>query len=87
MQIRVRYFASVREALGEQEDLHWPDAGAAPAHVGALLAWLQTRSAAHARVLDPSRGLRAALNQAFCHEDDALSDGDEVAFFPPVTGG
>jgi molybdopterin synthase sulfur carrier subunit len=87
MQIRVRYFASVREALGELEDLHWPDAALAPANVGALLAWLQGRSPEHARVLDTARGLRAALNQAFCHEDDTLADGDEVAFFPPVTGG
>jgi molybdopterin synthase sulfur carrier subunit len=87
MQIHVRYFASVREALGELDTLSWPDAGAAPANVGALRDWLQTRSPEHARVLDPARGLRAALNQAFCHDDDALADGDEVAFFPPVTGG
>ena len=85
MKITVRYFASVREALGDTEVVDWP--ASQPATVAALLAQLQARSAEHARVLDPARGLRAARNQAFCQPDDALADGDEVAFFPPVTGG
>ena len=87
MQIQVRYFASVRETLGDAEALSWPD-GASPAPtVGAVLAHLQSRSEAHARVLDTARGLRAARNQAFCQLGDAVQDGDELAFFPPVTGG
>ncbi len=85
MKIHVRYFASVREALGDADELSWPE-GASPT-VGAVLSHLQARSEAHARVLDPSRGLRAARNQAFCQLGDAIQDGDELAFFPPVTGG
>lgn len=85
MQIHVRYFASVREALGDAEQLHWPD-GPGPT-VGEVLAHLQARSEAHARVLDPARGLRAARNQAFCQMTDPVQGGDELAFFPPVTGG
>jgi sulfur-carrier protein len=86
MQIHVRYFASVREALGDAEQLTWHAEGAGPT-VGEVLGYLQARSEAHARVLDPARGLRAARNQAFCQLGDAVHDGDELAFFPPVTGG
>ena len=85
MSITVRYFASVRERLGAQEAVEL--AALAQPSVGALLAWLQARSDEHARMLDPGRGLRMACNQALCDTDEPLSDGDEVAFFPPVTGG
>lgn len=85
MGVTVKYFASVREKLGPQEEV---DLGELPAAtVGALLAMLQGRSGLHAQALDGSRGLRMALNQALCDADEPLSDGDEVAFFPPVTGG
>lgn len=85
MSITVRYFASVRERLGAQEQVEL--AALASPTVGALLQWLQALSAAHAQVLDLDRGLRMACNQALCDTDESLSDGDEVAFFPPVTGG
>ena len=85
MSVTVRYFASVRERLGAQESV---DLSALPQPtVGALLHWLQGRSDEHARLLDPDRGLRMACNQALCEADEPLADGDEVAFFPPVTGG
>lgn len=85
MSITVRYFASVRERLGAQESVDLT--ALAQPTVGSLLSWLQARSADHARVLDLDRGLRMACNQALCEADEPLSDGDEVAFFPPVTGG
>lgn len=85
MGITVRYFAAVREKLGPQEAVELGDLHNAT--VGGLLAWLQSRSPAHASALDEGRGLRMALNQALCEVDEPLSDGDEVAFFPPVTGG
>lgn len=81
--VRVRYFASLREALGAGEELTLD----APTTVGALRERLAARSAAHAAALARGRALRAALNQAFCDESAAVDDGDEVAFFPPVTGG
>jgi molybdopterin synthase sulfur carrier subunit len=87
MRINVLYFASVREQLGAGEPLLFDDLASAPATVGALLAWLQARSPAHATVLDVARGLRMALDQTLCHADEPLHDGAEVAFFPPVTGG
>jgi molybdopterin synthase sulfur carrier subunit len=85
MSITVKYFASVREKLGPEDlvDLLELDAPT----MGALLACLQTRSEVHGQVLDESRCLRMARNQALCDADESLADGDEVAFFPPVTGG
>jgi len=48
---------------------------------------LMAISPQHAEALAPQKAVRAALNQVACAEDAPLSDGDEVAFFPPVTGG
>jgi molybdopterin synthase sulfur carrier subunit len=89
MKITVRYFASVREQLGASESLTWDDAdmAGAPRTVAQLRAWLVQRSPAHAEALDAGKGLRMAFNQALCEPQQALADGAEVAFFPPVTGG
>lgn len=86
MKIQVRYFASVREKLGAGESLSF-DGAQAPRTVGELHDWLAKQSDVRAAALDEARGLRTALNQMLCMADEALSDGDEVAFFPPVTGG
>jgi molybdopterin synthase sulfur carrier subunit len=92
MRVQVRYFAALREALGPGEALSWspdgPSAAEAPATVGQLRAWLSGRSPAHAHLLgEAARGVRSACNQELCPPDHRLQDGDEVAFFPPVTGG
>lgn len=83
MKVTVKYFASIREALGPQESVDAPEGST----VGSLRALLQSRSGAHAEALAPGRALRAALDQALCDESAPLRDGAEVAFFPPVTGG
>lgn len=83
MKVRVRYFASLREALGPLEDA---DLGTG-ATVGALRDALIARGGRHAEVLARGRAVRCALNQAMCGDEAVLSDGSEVAFFPPVTGG
>lgn len=85
MGIHIRYFAAVREKLGAQESVDLAEL--ARPTVGAVLSALQARSEAHAKALDENRGLRMALNQSLCEADDTVADGDEVAFFPPVTGG
>jgi molybdopterin synthase sulfur carrier subunit len=85
MKVTLKFFASVREQLGtssEGIDLP-PDV----ASVGALRAHLMQRGGAWAEALDPRRALRMACNQVMCGEDAPLTDGAEVAFFPPVTGG
>ncbi len=83
MKIQVRYFASIREALGAGEALELP----AGATVGAARDALIGRGGAHATTLARGRALRSALNQSLCDESAALADGAELAFFPPVTGG
>ena len=88
MKIAVRYFASVREKLGAGQEVAWVDGAlGAPATVGELRAWLIDQSADHAEALAMSKGLRAACNQTMCSAHEPLTDGAEVAFFPPVTGG
>jgi sulfur-carrier protein len=83
MKVKVKYFASIRESVGvgsEQFDT------AAPT-LGALRDELIARSDAHAQSLARGRAVRVALNQVMSSEDSTLSEGCEVAFFPPVTGG
>lgn len=83
MQVRVRYFASLREALGPAETVDLP-AGSTLAQLrDALIA----RGGAHAQVLARGRALRCALDQVMADEANPVRDGAEVAFFPPVTGG
>ncbi len=83
MKIRVRYFASLREALGAGETVETTE-GSTVAHLrDALIA----RGGAHAEVLARTRAVRTALDQTLCDESVALHDGAELAFFPPVTGG
>ncbi|MCI4429870.1 MAG: MoaD/ThiS family protein [Burkholderiales bacterium] len=83
MKVTVRFFASLREALGSGETLDL----AAGATVGDLRDVLMQRSAGHADALGRDRALRCALNQILCNESTPLPDACEVAFFPPVTGG
>lgn len=85
MKITLRFFASVREALGvSQESVSLP---AEVSTVGALRDFLIARGGAWAEALSHERALRMAFNQVMCEPGTQLRDGAEVAFFPPVTGG
>jgi molybdopterin synthase sulfur carrier subunit len=82
--IRILYFAWVRERIGvEEETVAVEDV----LPLGALLDRLAARSAAHAAVLGERARLRAAINQDFASWETFVHPGDEVAIFPPVTGG
>lgn len=83
MNIIVRYFASIREAMGTSSESLTTTATT----VGALREELMARSEAAANALAHGKAVRMALNQEMCQGDAALKAGDEVAFFPPVTGG
>lgn len=83
LQVRVRYFASLREALGPEETVVL-EAGA---NVASLRATLVARGGRHAEALAPGRAVRCALGQRLCSEAEPIAEGAEVAFFPPVTGG
>jgi sulfur-carrier protein len=81
--VQVRYFASLREALGPGERVEMPPGST----VGSLRAHLRARGGRHAEALGHGRAVRSALAQVLCADDALLEDGAEVAFFPPVTGG
>ena len=83
MKVQLRYFASLREALGARETLEV----AAGTTLGALRDQLIARGGDHARCLARGRAVRSALDQVMADDAVALHDGAEVAFFPPVTGG
>jgi molybdopterin synthase sulfur carrier subunit len=83
MKVQVRYFASIREALGAGETVEIVPGTS----IAALRDQLIARGGRHAEALHRQRALRAALDQRMAEEDAALQDGAEVAFFPPVTGG
>jgi molybdopterin converting factor subunit 1 len=82
--IRLLYFAWVRERIGvAQEDVPLE----APVMLGELIGQLAGRSAGHAAAFADRARLRAAINADFAGEEAIVSPGDEVALFPPVTGG
>ena len=84
IQVQLRYFASLREALGPGQRVELAE--------GSTLATLRDQllasSGRHAEVLARGRAVRCAVNQVMAADEDLLlADGAEVAFFPPVTGG
>ena len=83
MKIQLRYFASIREAIGTGSET----VETAAATLAALRDELIARGGAHAEALARGRAVRVSLNQTMADESTALADGAEVAFFPPVTGG
>ncbi len=83
MKVTIRYFASLREALGQGSEVRDTTA----ATLGALRDELQLAGPAYAAALARGKAVRVALNQVMSDESATLSEGCEVAFFPPVTGG
>ena len=83
--MRVLYFAWLRQraGVGEEEVSPPPEVR----DVGGLMRWLAARSPGHASAFADPAQIRAAVNQDFCGPDHPVKAGDEVAFFPPVTGG
>jgi sulfur-carrier protein len=85
VKVKLLFFASLRESLGRpQEELDLP---ANINTVGALREHLRARGGEWASVFASNRPVRAAVNQDMVQAAATIKAGDEVAFFPPVTGG
>lgn len=83
--MRVLYFAWVRQKVGIAEEVVTPPAEVRD--VAGLARWLAGRSPGHAAAFADPKQVRAAVNQDFAPHDHPVAANDEVAFFPPVTGG
>jgi molybdopterin converting factor subunit 1 len=83
--MKVLYFAWLRGRVGTGEETIVPPKGVST--VGQLLDWLATRSPGHAEALKDRTLVRVAVNQEFAGPDTPVAGGDEVALFPPMTGG
>ncbi len=83
--MKILYFAWLRTKTGvAEEDVDPPDS---VTDVASLIEWLKGRSDGHAAALADPRAVRVAVNQDYARADAAVAAGDEVALFPPVTGG
>jgi sulfur-carrier protein len=83
--MRILYFAWLRERVGLAEETVTPPADVRD--VASLLAWLRSRGGVYdAALADPSM-VRVAVNQDYARPHDPVAAGDEIALFPPVTGG
>jgi molybdopterin synthase sulfur carrier subunit len=85
VKVRLLFFASIKETLGTgAEEIDLPPTVTT---VGALREHLRDRGGAWAEVFAPTKAIRGAVNQAMAQPGQQIKAGDEVAFFPPVTGG
>lgn len=85
MRIRILYFARLREVFGTSQET--PELPAGVATLGDLLDWLRARGGIWAEQLAEGRAYRTAVNQDLAGPEVRLQDDDEIAIFPPVTGG
>ncbi len=83
--MQILYFASIREQIGKSEEtISKPDGVET---IADLVAHLRSFSEGHYNALESMMFVRIAVNQVHAQADHPVSDTDEIAFFPPVTGG
>ncbi len=85
MKIEVLYFAGLRDAMGRRNEIVELEGDAST--LGDVRASLVARGEPWASAFGNLKRVRGAVNQEMAEDDDPVKDGDEVAFFPPVTGG
>ena len=83
MKVTIHFFSSLREQLGISHQEHETQA----LSVGQLRSELMLLQPVFAQALASGKAIRIAVNQEVCDDMALLSEGCEVAFFPPVTGG
>ncbi len=83
--MRILYFAWIRETVGKsQEDLLLPEGVNT---VQGLIMWLKKQDEGYKKTFSDDALIRVAVNQEYVGLDFLISNADEIAFFPPVTGG
>ena len=83
--MQLLYFGWVRAKIGiSGEEIELP-AGVSDVH--SLIDWLQDRGDVHSKALEDLSVIRVAVNQEMAEMDTAIAANDEVALFPPMTGG
>ena len=87
VRLRLVYLARLREAFASAGEALDVDSGAQPTTVSSIVDALRARGGAFAAELAPGRAVRFAVNHRLVASDAIVGDGDEVAIFPPVTGG
>ena len=83
--MKILYFAWLKGQIGTAEEEVRPPASVTT--VAALLDWLEARGAGYAAALANREVVRVAVNQEYAGPDHRVAPGDEIALFPPVTGG
>tara|TARA_B100000676_G_scaffold189973_1_gene186804 strand:+ start:6580 stop:6831 length:252 start_codon:yes stop_codon:yes gene_type:complete len=83
--VKLLYFAWLKQKIGtDSEEVSLPDG---VTDVTGLMTWLKGRGGGYAVALQDEAIIRVAVNQTYAKPETPISDGDEVALFPPVTGG
>ena len=85
MNLRIVYFAWVRERIGKPEET--VDAPAEAVTVADLVRWLKTRGEEYSYAFENEGVVRAALDRVHARLDAPIAGAKEIAFFPPMTGG
>jgi molybdopterin converting factor subunit 1 len=83
--MKILYFAWLRQHIGTVEETLIPPDDILTA--GGLVDWLIQQSPGHATAFENRESVRIAIDQSFAEPEDSIVDANEVAFFPPVTGG
>jgi sulfur-carrier protein len=83
--VKLLYFAWVRERIGKAEE--HVDLPAGVGTVGDLMAWLAKRDEQYAHAFENAKVIRAAIDHRHARADAAIAGANEIAFFPPMTGG
>jgi molybdopterin synthase sulfur carrier subunit len=83
--MKLLYFSWLKSKTGIAQEEVTPPAEVTT--VSGLLAWLKTRGPGYAEALEDLAVVHVAVNQAHAKPSDPVAPGDEVALFPPVTGG
>lgn len=83
--MKILYFAWLRARTGvSEETLALPEG---ITDIAGLMDWLKGRGPGYAEAFADAGAVRAAVNQDYARPDHPVADADEVAFFPPITGG